>query len=125
VPESSAESAPRQITAAGLFAEVWEVLADILGGAATAALLRRSAKRAIVRRPGLSALQIQREGFAYRYQVPEAWNTAGQESMAAVQDLTRELWPLLVEMTGEVVVRRLARIPGLEGAARARLEAPK
>jgi hypothetical protein len=109
-------------TGATLFAQLWETLADVLGSAATAALLRRSVKRAIARRPALSGLEIQRHGFSYEYKVPETWRAEGTDGVAAVQDLARELWPILIEMTGEVVVRRLARIPGLQAAASPRSE---
>jgi hypothetical protein len=125
VQEPSGEAVAGQETAEFLFGQIWDTLADVLGEAATAALLRRSAKRALARLPELSALQIRRDGFAYRYEVPQSWSEPGGERTTAVQDLARELYPLLVEMTGEVVVRRLARIQGLENITSSGSEASK
>lgn len=103
-----------QRTAALLFGELWDTLSDILGGPVTAALIRRSSKRAVLRQPQLSALDVRREGFAYRYTVPVAWSAPPPENIGAVQDLARELGPLLFDMTGEVVLRRVQRIPELQ-----------
>jgi hypothetical protein len=114
MPGSNGDAGDHERTGARLFAQLWDTLADVLGTAATAALLRRSLKRAAARHTELLELEIYRHGFSYEYKVPESWTAPGNESVAAVQDLARELWPILIERTGEVVVRRLARIPGLQ-----------
>jgi hypothetical protein len=106
------------LTAAGLFALLWDSMADLLGTAATAALLRRALRRAAAQQPVLSTVATKPEGLTYRYTVPPTWQQAlDQEALAALRELTRELYPLLVEMTGSVVVRRLARVEPLRRAA--------
>jgi len=100
-------------SAAELFALVWEDLCDILGTAATAALLRRAARGAMARCPELGALAIVRAGLEYRYELPADWNDRTSRTPTALRELVDELRALLVELTGSVVVRRLARIPEL------------
>lgn len=120
MPEQGDGSSDTLRTGAILFDQLWMTLTDVLGGAATAALLRRSAKRAVGRQPQLSALEITRIGFEYKYRLPPDWTTSGQH---AVQDLARELCPLLIELTDDVVVRRVVRIPGLQMVASPRTKA--
>ena len=102
-----------QLSPGDLFGVLWEALADILGTAAAATLLRRAAKRAAPRWPELAALSITREGLEYRYTVPSAWKDPALEPPQALCELARELWALLVDLTGSVVVNRLAQIPEL------------
>jgi len=107
-----------ELTAEGLFALLWDSMADLLGTAATATLLRRALRRASAQQPVLCGVVTEREGLTYRYTVPPAWQQAlDQEALAALRALTLELYPLLVEMTGPVVVRRLARVETLRRAA--------
>jgi hypothetical protein len=101
------------LAAAVLFALLWEGLADVLGTAATAALVRRAARGAMLRYPELVALVVVRENLEYRYTVPSAWNQPSSSAPAALRELASELRPLLIELTGSVVVRHLARIPEL------------
>lgn len=98
---------------ADLFGLLWESLADVLGTAATATLLRRAARRALPTSPALVELTIARDDLEYRYKLPLAWNARGIGAPLALRALVGELWPLLVEMTGQVVVRHLEKIPGL------------
>ena len=109
---------PHGNDAAGLFHVVWGVLVGVLGTAAAATLLRRAARAAARNRPDLSELEgfdIVREGLEYRVILPEAWSGCGEECLRALAHLVRdELCPLLVELTGPVVVRLLARRPELE-----------
>jgi hypothetical protein len=95
-----------------LFTVLWEALADVLGTAAAATLLRRSAKRAEPRWPELSGLAFTRERLEHRYAVPAAWKDAATPPRALCA-LVQELWALLVDLTGPVVVDRLAQIPEL------------
>jgi len=83
-------------------------MVDVLGGPATATLLRRSIKRAAAQHTDLNALVIKREGFEYVYEVPPQWVEGRAGAVASLRDLAHELTPLLVELTGQVVVRRLA-----------------
>ena len=96
--------------AASLFDLIWECLADVLGTAATATLVRRALKRAARRHADLTGIVIGRNGFDYEYRVPEAWQQTSGDAVGALRELVRDLQPLLVEMTGQVVVRRLARL---------------
>ena len=101
------------LTACDLFTVLWEALADILGTAAAATLLRRAAKRAGARWPELAELTIARETLEYRYTVPPAWKEASPDPPEALCELARELWALLMDLTGSVIVNRLAKVPEL------------
>jgi hypothetical protein len=97
-----------------LFTLLWEALVDLLGSAATAALLRRAARRAMARAPELGELVIVREDLDYRYTLPHAWGDAATgETQHGLRHLMAELVPLLVELTGHVVLGHLAQIPEL------------
>jgi hypothetical protein len=98
-----------------LFTLVWDALVDLLGSAATAALLRRAARRAMARAPELGELIIVREDLDYRYTLPHAWSNAeAEETQHGFRQLMVELVPLLVELTGPVVLCHLAQIPELK-----------
>jgi hypothetical protein len=101
------------LSAANVFDILWRALADILGTAGAATLLRRAALRALPRWPELAALSIRRERLEYVYTVPSAWNDLARDPPQALRELARELWTILVELTGSVVVNRLEQIPGL------------
>jgi hypothetical protein len=89
-------------------------MADILGTAATATLLRRAAKKAAARQAVLSSVHIGQEGLTYRYVLPNSWQQGSdRQGLDALRALTQELKPLLIEMTGSVVIRRLANVPAL------------
>lgn len=111
--QSGEDGAPAELSGAGLFGLLWESLADVLGTAATATLLRRAAQRAALRRPELAELAIARSHLEYRYTLPPAWEGHEDGAIVALRDLVGELRPLLVEMTGQVVVRHLEKIPAL------------
>lgn len=102
-------------SAGTVFGILWHALADILGTAAAATLLRRAAQRAMPHWPELAGLSIVREALEYRYTVPPAWEATGASAdpPPALCALARELWPLLIDLTGTVVVNRLAQIPDL------------
>lgn len=110
-PTGGAASA--ELSVAALFTLLWEALVDVLGTAATATLLRRAARRAAPRYPELTELAIAREKLEYRYTLPPAWAGGAEGTPLALSELVAELRPLLVELTGPVVVRRLERIPEL------------
>jgi hypothetical protein len=110
------------VNAAALFALLWDTLADVLGTAATATLLSRAVRRMEATGPNVSGLVIERAGLTYRYQVPESWHLAGSDKVGALteeeylrnlnalRNVVDELRPLLVELTGQVLVRRLDRL---------------
>jgi hypothetical protein len=98
------------LTVAQRFAVLWDALADVLGTAATATLLRRAMKGA-AGRAALQGLSIERDGFSYAYAVPESWHaTHGGKPLEALMAVIDELRPLLVELTGPIVIRRLERV---------------
>ena len=103
------------LSAAALFTILWESLADVLGPAAAATLLKRAARRAATRNPELAGLTIQREGLLYGYTLPRAWNDKSEGTPPALRELVTELRPILVEMTGQVVIRHLERSMELRG----------
>ena len=109
----SGGGAGADLSAGALFTVLWESLADILGTAAAATLVRRAVQRAVSRWPELAALSITRESLEYRYTVPSAWEALAMDPPQALCELARELWTLLIDLTGSVVVNRLARIPEL------------
>ena len=98
-------------TASALFDVLWSELADVIGPTATAALMQRSVKRALPREPELGELVIARDGFMYTYSTPPSWSEAGTTAHAALARVVAELWPLLSELTGGVVTRRLRNQP--------------
>ena len=96
-----------------LFAVLWETLDEVMGSATTATLVRRAVKHASSRSAGFEGLLIVRERFAYRYSVPDSWKSETPDGLTSLQELTRELQPLLVELTGSVVLHRLRGVPQL------------
>jgi len=105
------------LDAAALFAIVWEAIAEVLGTAATAAIVRRAAGRAAPDNPELVDVIIRREKLEYRYTLPHVWSrrSAGPEERApiALRALVAEIGRLLVELTGTVVIGRFEQIPEL------------
>jgi DNA-binding CsgD family transcriptional regulator len=82
-----------------------ETLSEVIGRTATEALLRRALRRAGSQDPELGALaRKSAEGSA-----PVQWWTDGRRGMRYLRAVMRELWPLLIEITGPVVVARLER----------------
>ena len=101
------------LTPGALFTILWEALADVLGTAAAATLLHRAAKRAAPHWPELADLVFTRDSLEHRYAVPAAWKEPAAGPPQALCALVRELWSLLEDLTGPVVVDRLAQIPEL------------
>jgi hypothetical protein len=98
-------------SAAELFDLLWESLADVLGTAATATLVRRALKQMASRTSGSEPVIVTRSGLEYEYRVPEAWKQPGnEEALGALRAVAAELRVLLVELTGMVVVGRLGRL---------------
>jgi hypothetical protein len=96
---------------ADLFALLWDSLADVLGTAATAVLLRRALKRGGGEGTSLNDVVIERDELEYRYQIPAAWQAADHaEGMAVIRAMASTLRLLLAELTGTVVLRRLDRV---------------
>lgn len=106
-PPAEEPGLPEDYSAAALFDLLWENIADVLGAAATAALIRRSAKHVAERMPGSEGVKVTREGFTYRYVLPARWSERTDEPVEDLRALVRELMPLLAELTGPVVVRRI------------------
>src|SRR5688572_18286741 len=106
--ERSDAGAERSVSA--LFAILWDALADLLGTAATATLIRRAAQRAAWRCPELSGLIITRVNLDYRYAPPSAWKGHQGDQALPLLELVSELRLLLVDLTGPVVVDHLGRV---------------
>lgn len=100
----------QRTTTADSFQLLWDHLSDLIGTSATATLVRRAAKHALPRAPGLSRLEIKRPTFEYEVLVPATWRDDGSDDL---KSLVRTLQPLLVELTGPIVVQRLRSIPEL------------
>lgn len=115
VPQPASErSTSLSCTASEAFDVLWATLADVIGPTATAALIQRSVKRASVAEPELLDVVIAREQFAYTYTLPKSWKRTPAQPTAALTQVIRQLWPMLAELTGSVVVRRLRQDPVLQ-----------
>jgi hypothetical protein len=104
-----------ELSGESIFSIIWEALADLLGTAATAVIMRRAARRATGACPELLQLEISVRELEYRCAVPSAWTESGSEAPPALRALVGELVPLLRELTGRIAVRRLEQIPELRG----------
>ena len=101
------------LSGAALFSLVWEALADLLGTATSAVLVRRAARRGAGASPELAELEISLKELAHRYSLPLAWTEGAGETPPALRTLIGELLPILGELTGRIAIRRLERIPEL------------
>jgi hypothetical protein len=108
------DAGARERSASALFAIVWDALAEMLGTAAAAAIVRRAAARARQESAELVELVIARENLEYRYTLPRAWSQ--ESSSIALRALAADIGKLLLELTGTVVIRRLEQIPELRAA---------
>jgi DNA-binding CsgD family transcriptional regulator len=110
---------PEDREAGGSVREIYgllhETLSEVIGRTATEALLRRALRRASSGDTELGALaRKSAEGGA-----PVQWWTDERRGMRYLRAVMRELWPLLIEITGPVVVARLERRGiGPDGAPR-------
>ena len=101
-------------SAAELFGLLWETVADVLGTAATATLLRRSIKQVAARTAWSEPVIVTRHGLDYTYRLPEAWKQpANDEAIDMLRTVAAELRVLLIELTGPVVVTRLGQLAPL------------
>jgi hypothetical protein len=87
-------------------------LVDLLGTAATAAILKRAARRAEVRAPELCTLLFQRVDREFSYTLPAVFDRT-EGPPAALRALLDELQPLLRELTGSIALRKLEQVPQL------------
>jgi hypothetical protein len=101
---------PAPTPAAASFHLLWENLSELIGTSATATLVRRAAKHAATSAPSLAALVIKKPTFDYEYIVPQHWSDDGSDELRL---LIHSLEPLLVELTGLIVIQRLRSIPEL------------
>lgn len=94
--------------------QVWATLAETLGTTATAALIRRAARRASTSAHRLEQFLVEGQGYSYRLQMPEKW--AGDETAAQsdVRCLLQELCLLLTDLTGDVITAKLATVPAIQ-----------
>jgi hypothetical protein len=112
--EHQAVEAAADRSAAQTFEVLWSALHDVMGSAATATLMRRAALQAVHAAPELDGFDVTRERFEYRYVLPASWSIAAPVAPPRSLDvLMRALRPLLVELTGPVMLKRLDGIPEL------------
>jgi hypothetical protein len=116
VPDSGGSSVDdtAELRGAALFKLIWDAVADILGATATATLLRRAAKRAAPRNPELGELTVLRTEGGYTYSLPRGLVGKLERTPVALRELVGELRPLLAELTGHLVIRRIDQIPELQ-----------
>jgi len=103
-------------TPSRLFGILWGMIAEVIGSAATATVLRRSARRAAAAGANVEGLAFERTSFEYSYVLPDDWRTSSPEAMNALRAVARELLVILRELTGAVLVRRLYANPDLKSA---------
>ena len=116
-PESAMFGSSGPLAAAELFTLVWKGLAEVLGTAATATLVRRAATRAAATTPDLPSVMVNRNTVTYEYEVPAIWRRPDDaRALDSLRTLVGELGLLLRELTGPVVIRRLERIEPLREA---------
>lgn len=101
-------------TASELFVLLWNALTEMMGSPAAATLIRRAAKRARSSSARLEGFSISMVRFDYQYTLPASWAGTSEDSLDALRALTSELQPILAELTGPVVLRRLRGIPEVE-----------
>ncbi len=87
-----------------LYLLLQETLSDVVGRTATEALLRRAVRRATSRAPRIDAPAS--EGSEGE---PPVGRSDDEHVSVGMRAILRELWPLLIDMTGPVVVGRLER----------------
>jgi hypothetical protein len=97
---------------ATLFGKLWAALSDLLGTAATAAMVSRATRRAQLRSPELEGLIVERVDRDYTYALPNSFERAGGPT-AALLTFLDELRQLIEEQTGRIVLITLARVPEL------------
>jgi hypothetical protein len=110
----SSVDAAAAMRGAALFKLIWDSVAEVLGTSATATLLRRAALRAVPRSPELGELAILRTDAGYIYALPRALVGKVEHTPVALRELVGELRPLLLELTGQIVIRRIEQIPELQ-----------
>lgn len=104
------------LSGAVLFKILWDELVDILGTTATAVVMERALRRARTASRELGMLTVTRVDGQFGYAVPAAFVQSVGPSVA-LNSLVDELRPLLVELTGQVAVQLLGRVPELRGWA--------
>jgi len=115
-----------QPTAGELFDLLWESLAELLGTAATATLVRRATKRVAAEAPASPMVSVTRNTVTYEYEVPESWRRAADpDALRVLRAFARELGVLLIRLTGSVVVERLEREPRFRESGVSFVEASK
>lgn len=82
-----------------------DTLSEVIGRTATEALMRRALRRASSQDPDLGAL-VRRSAAG---DAPTQWWSDERRGMRYLGAVMRELWPLLIEITGPIVVARLER----------------
>ena len=98
---------------AGAVERAWHTVAESLGTTATAALMRRAAKRATVQTPSLTNFRVEGAGYTYRFTSPAVWESAEPSAAEEVRALLGELCALLSDLTGDVVTSRLVSDPAV------------
>ena len=68
-------------------------------------------RRAMPHSPELDDFAVTRTDAGYSYSLPRALVGKVEHTPVALRELVGELRPLLVELTGQVVVRRIQQIP--------------
>jgi hypothetical protein len=111
---SNADDPSSELRGAALFKLIWDPVAEVLGTTAAATLFSRAARRATPRSPELGDITVLRTADGYTYELPRALIGKVEHTPVALRELFAELRPLLVQLTGQVVVRRLEQIPGLQ-----------
>lgn len=90
---------------------VWTSLAEVVGTAAAAVLLRRAVKRAAAVHPALHELAIEFGEFRYGLRPPESWHAPPDSAtVEAVNGLIAALCEIVEPLSGDILIRRVDRV---------------
>jgi hypothetical protein len=101
---TAGEEAP-QLSLVSLLDTLMGSLQEMIGATAARGVLRRAVKHA-VDRDDSGILSASFGEYRENGRLPDVHGEAALRAFAAI---ARELWPLLIEMSGQVLVRRLER----------------
>jgi hypothetical protein len=101
----------RATSAAELFDLLWDALADVLGTATAAIILRRAIQQAALATGSSERVMVFRNGKDYEYRVPGTWRRPGNDAAVdALRGVAAALRLLLIQLTGPVLVDQLGRL---------------
>lgn len=94
---------------------LWTAVAEVIGSAATAVLIRRAIKRAARQYPSLDDLTVELQEFLYQLRIPEHWDAPPDaETAEAIRALIAAFTEIARQLSGEILIRHISRLAVLE-----------